>query len=532
MKPKKIKLGICMAGAVSAGAYTAGVIDCLMETLERWQQQKDAIKKKLANKEALTKEEECVPLHDIEIEVLSGASAGGMTAAITALSFFDHSYLNKKEGQVAKENYDFPTSDFEPSKLFHAWTNMVDDKKTTIEKLLSTKNCKALHEMESLLDSTVIDNIADQAVPEKFNLETPAYVSKNLNVYMTVSSLEGLPINLDFSNTTETRNQFSIHNGVFGFTLGDFKKSYYPSFTLSEKLLPDFMNITKATGAFPIGFVPRIIKLREVDLQNFVKFQKEEYNVDIDQKAGDYEFTAVDGGLINNEPHGITAKHLSKVNPDGHNILLFIDPFPTVTNVTEKKEAKIAKGTVLNIIPKLFSAARNHSMAKQDHLIDAVNLKENHYIIYPRKNGIYQIACGFMGGFGGFLKKSFRVHDYQLGRKNCQAFLRYHFVKSEAFFNETSNRLNDSQKKLFGIDMNYWKRVSGADVEQDMQFPLLPDMLYLNHMDKTYLHKDLPKVATPIFEGLSSNEFEKIKSLLKVWLPAIINPTLKAIKKK
>ena len=30
-----IRLGLCLAGAVSAGAYTAGVIDYLLETLER-----------------------------------------------------------------------------------------------------------------------------------------------------------------------------------------------------------------------------------------------------------------------------------------------------------------------------------------------------------------------------------------------------------------------------------------------------------------------------------------------------------------
>ena len=38
---KKIRLGICMAGAVSAGAYTAGVMDYLIKTLERWDQRKN-----------------------------------------------------------------------------------------------------------------------------------------------------------------------------------------------------------------------------------------------------------------------------------------------------------------------------------------------------------------------------------------------------------------------------------------------------------------------------------------------------------
>ncbi len=37
---KTLHLGICMAGAISAGAYTAGVIDYLLESLENWEKAK------------------------------------------------------------------------------------------------------------------------------------------------------------------------------------------------------------------------------------------------------------------------------------------------------------------------------------------------------------------------------------------------------------------------------------------------------------------------------------------------------------
>jgi hypothetical protein len=33
-----------------------------------------------------------------------------------------------------------------------------------------------------------------------------------------------------------------------------------------------------------------------------------------------------------------------------------------------------------------------------------------------------------LGAFGGFLSRSFRDHDFHLGRYNCQWFLRQHFV--------------------------------------------------------------------------------------------------------
>ena len=39
-KSEPFKIGLCMAGAVSAGAYTAGVMDYLIEALDEWEKQK------------------------------------------------------------------------------------------------------------------------------------------------------------------------------------------------------------------------------------------------------------------------------------------------------------------------------------------------------------------------------------------------------------------------------------------------------------------------------------------------------------
>ena len=70
-KQKTFRMGLAMAGAVSAGAYTAGVMDYLLEALENWQNAKEL-------------GIPGVPKHRLLIEVLSGASAGGMTAILTA----------------------------------------------------------------------------------------------------------------------------------------------------------------------------------------------------------------------------------------------------------------------------------------------------------------------------------------------------------------------------------------------------------------------------------------------------------------
>jgi hypothetical protein len=68
------------------------------------------------------------------------------------------------------------------------------------------------------------------------------------------------------------------------------------------------------------------------------------------------------------------------------------------------------------------------------------------YAIMPSRheNGrrqVHAIACGSLGGFGGFLSKAFRHHDFMLGRRNCQKFLSDHFALPAGDTPETANSL-------------------------------------------------------------------------------------------
>jgi hypothetical protein len=78
------------------------------------------------------------------------------------------------------------------------------------------------------------------------------------------------------------------------------------------------------------------------------------------------------------------------------------------------------------LVPALIDQAR----FKPDQL--ALALDETHasrYLIGPRRDGKrYTIASGLLGVFGGFVSRSFRDFDFQLGRRNCQQFLRTSFA--------------------------------------------------------------------------------------------------------
>ncbi len=83
MSDQKIySLGLTMAGAVSAGAYSAGVLDYLLETLDNWEKAKAAGEKDVPND------------YKVQIEVMSGASAGSIAAGLTTLSLIE---LNQPE---------------------------------------------------------------------------------------------------------------------------------------------------------------------------------------------------------------------------------------------------------------------------------------------------------------------------------------------------------------------------------------------------------------------------------------------------
>ena len=64
------EIGLVMAGAVSAGAYTAGVCDFVIQALDDWYAAFPSNS----------------PPHQVRLKVASGASAGGINAAIMAAS--------------------------------------------------------------------------------------------------------------------------------------------------------------------------------------------------------------------------------------------------------------------------------------------------------------------------------------------------------------------------------------------------------------------------------------------------------------
>ena len=97
MSKQTFHLGLSLAGAVSAGAYTAGFVDYLLEALSEWELAKQAQKNNPNSN---------IPNHNVVIDAIGGASAGGMVGMIATLAFYEGNWKpvkkvsNKKTGSI------------------------------------------------------------------------------------------------------------------------------------------------------------------------------------------------------------------------------------------------------------------------------------------------------------------------------------------------------------------------------------------------------------------------------------------------
>jgi hypothetical protein len=407
---KTFEIGLVMAGAVSAGAYTAGVVDFMVEALEEWQKAKDAGEK--------------VPDHDLKIRVIAGASAGGMTAAILA--------------GTLREDF--------RAKLRQAWVERV-----SLTKLLKTDDLKG-GKAKSLLNSSMIPEIANEMFQPGADLGKRPYLADDIDIILTLANLRGVPYNVAFNPDSKIDYEMLNHRDVFHIKLKDQDELTYIDGTGEHKTVKEQLkHAAIGTGAFPGGLAA--IKLKK----RFKEYDDQKWTVpEYDPTSGGYAmvdrtipptwpkpigdkddlfpFVSVDGGVFNNEPFDLARKALAqgKRNPrEAHKAraaMLMIDPFPNQPGYELDKE--VEEPTMLSSLGSLISAmlAQGRFKAEDVHLAAREDIYSR-FLIIPKKTGSpFNIACGAIDGFSGFIDESFRIHDFELGRRNAQRFFQKHFA--------------------------------------------------------------------------------------------------------
>ncbi len=472
------EIGLVLAGAISAGAYTGGVIDFLMEALGEWERlraQEDAKQGNHTDEASLI----AVARHRVRLRCVTGASAGGMTGGMMLGA------VANRSGPVTSD----PGGE-SGNPLFDSWVQFID-----IESLLGAADLAAQPDgfPRSLLDASPLDEIARRALRMPSVVSPPPYLADPFHVQMTVTNLRGVPYRMSFDNARFYHEM--LQHGDFlhfafanQFPAGMEEVPYrLPWSELGsgkrEHELTLLRQAALATGAFPVGLAPRLLGHRQGGDQDLYSerrwrvrraFDDRQPSADqpwdtLDSKTREYlserpvswwkwqkvpcqwpaprpnpyEFLCVDGGVINNEPLELARRVLTRGNretlaSDGINTdraMILIDPFPGGEQFAPGDYAP--NDDLLHVLPTLFGAMIHQLRFKPEELITAMQDDYfSRFVIAPSRtvanggevNGDRAIACGALGGFSGFFAREFRVHDYFLGRKNCRNFLLKHFA--------------------------------------------------------------------------------------------------------
>ena len=534
IKRKPFNIGLTMAGAVSAGAYSAGVFDFLMEALNEWQAAKD-------------RGDAGIPRHEVYISTISGASAGGITGALGLLSVASGIQPGSEPATGAdtggrragtRPAKSSPTSFGSPIRrclpgLFDAWVKgprFLPEKGIGRSAFLDTRDVEAATPIASLLDSSLLTTIAETAV-DRFAPARRSYpfFTDPVHLFLTLTNLDGVPYVMPFSADGSAghymvnhadRVHYAVH-GVGAPAFPDADCQWLARWGDSGQPLDlaqplpvkspqrqRFVESVLATSAFPFGLRPRQIAMPARDYQTRAWPIEETYRNNQARPimpawpstpgwsgATQTHFVAVDGGATDNQPFELarwTIRNLDlQENPRGSReadrAVVMVDPFGQgqpfdVSRIQGDRKKDLVLSYVLkSLLPALTNQARFK-------MTDLVQANDEHtysrFLVSPIRSAGTDpqgrhvsarpsLASESLYAFSGFIDQRFREHDFQLGRRNCQNFLRRHFVlhKSNPVFCDVM-RADDIDPYYVQAGSDFGAQPGGQ--EMDDYRPIIP----------------------------------------------------------
>jgi hypothetical protein len=474
---KPFQLGLVLAGAISAGAYTAGVFDFLFQALAEWENARG---------------KPGVPKHRVVLKVMAGASAGAITGALGAIALA----RGLAPRELTKEEIEDCYSDRYPThqrfrcvlpSLHRSWVAlpaMVSGADGS-GGLLGTEDLAESPVLRSLLNATLLDEIKRSAIEPLDEqsgkpLAAPLpYVAGRLHIYNMISNMRGIPFQIQFGKGTTYGMQTigdRIHYVVSDLGSSDVaeKDSWVEldaakaSLPISVTTLPRrtgdplkdwdrYGTSALASGAFPVGLASRSLafawphyfeRLYPIETPSGLAIRPN-FPPEIPRQVDTFNFESLDGGIVNNNPFDYAQFALmggpAKLPTNGtlvERAIVMVAPFPEPPKFLPEGSPSPALAATLRA---LFPALLNQARFRASDLAPAFDERDfSRFLIAPLRRTPrtaapvradeqvplerYAIACGLLGGFGGFLEEKFRAHDFQLGRRNCQQFLRASFV--------------------------------------------------------------------------------------------------------
>ncbi len=425
------RIALTSAGAVSGGPYSAGVIDFIMEALDAWYTAK-------ARGEA-------VPTHDVRIDAVSGTSAGAVAAGL-----FPAAVVRSRRAADGRT----------PSLLWDVWVNSLDllyDDGTSRGFLGLSDMQDPGDAIPSLLNSHRLDAIADAAFgsPWDVGFRPPPWLSDTLRIILCVTNLPGVPYHIAMQGSGPGEGHDMVQHGDYGmFQFSAAAPSEQgvthvdPHSTAGWNTL---INWALASSAFPVGLAPRVLYASKDVYETRAWPGRDEngccrpVHVPTQLPTGTtLRYPAVDGGMVNNEPFelarralaGGVCSHLPRDGDEARAAVILVDPFPSPFDSAAYQKLCGLRGDVLDMALPLLAAMKQQCRFKPEELALAASEDVySRFLVAPsgggagnRTYGDDALAAAGLGAFAGFLSHAFRTHDYQLGRRNAQQFLRRHFA--------------------------------------------------------------------------------------------------------
>jgi len=422
------EIGLTLTGSVSAGAYTAGVIDFLLEALDNWDQKKQQNQAQFGADYSQWD----TPWYPVVIKGLSGASGGGVTCGmiLNAIGREIDPVPQPVTGNVA--NNDF----------YNAWVNGIGIEQLAQTDDLADGSCK------SILDGNTIPGIAGNILQQSNfgNLLFRDYVAENLRAMITITNLRGIPYYLKnggiganqlvyYRNADYVKFELDRHNQPA--TTADVISIPYntadPRFTDAYSKLKA---ACLATCAFPGAFPAQPVT------QDSSMYFLRPNSANLALSPGQpYSFLNSDGGICNTNPFELL--HADMLPPDetqnprgGADVkrsIIIIAPLDTNMTVDSYDATQNSLPTIL---AQVVGAIRNEAEFTDEQIALALDDSVlSRFIIAPVRydpSGTQvqtpAITGTTLGNFGAFLSQDFRQHDFFLGRMNAQLFLKRHFA--------------------------------------------------------------------------------------------------------
>jgi hypothetical protein len=458
------EIGLVLGGTVSAGAYTAGALDLLMQALDRFYSDSGGN-----------------PPHRVRLMLAAGSSGGAVCASLLGAS------INRRFTYVSGTQAELDADRAGPADnpFWNLWVNSFD-----FAALMATDDLgrtindgdagASQQHVPALLNGGMIDaGVAALVTYAGAGGDTiRPWASQPLHIATTVCNLRGIPYTIQnipsyagYTGASYVEHDdfawFALPNVLAADDTGDDNGTRRPDefwvsiapqapLSVSFQTLADF---ARASGAMPVGLPARALSRPAIhyayrpDPRPVIGGQPA-YQIDWPQpdwsELGDvshgldYAFSGVDGGTLNNDPVKIAHDRLAGLvgsNPrtpgEANRALFLIDPLADEPSTLGNAGLSLV-GVAKALIGTFVGGARY--LTSDLELFADQNVFSRFQLVPTRSNPDQAVATRLTGeaalagtdlaALGGWLARPYRVHDYLLGQWNMLNYLRGEFLLS------------------------------------------------------------------------------------------------------